>query len=241
MNCERATELLSDDLEGTLDGVLAAELATHLRGCSDCRALRAAMADVAALLETPALEPAADLADRVARATWPVAGPRLVRAERARAWGRAVAAGAGWLSEVPFAVQALAASFALALTAGLVMAASGTPGTAPRPRVSQRFSDATVYVVERKDRLVEDFRLLRVVVATAFEGRLDRLNDRMDDYRRLLERRRLEQSNSDKPEASGKKSEAAPQTSEPRASTPRTSVTTTEEGRRRAAPHDKET
>ncbi|HEV7502664.1 MAG TPA: hypothetical protein VGQ33_21755, partial [Vicinamibacteria bacterium] len=54
--------------------------------------------------------------------------------------------------------------------------------------------DATVYVVEKKERLVEDFRLLRVVISTAFEGRLDRVNDRVDDYRRLLERRQNEQA-----------------------------------------------
>jgi hypothetical protein len=28
------------------------------------------------------------------------------------------------------------------------------------------------------------------VIGTAFEGRLDRVNDRVDDYRRLLEKRR---------------------------------------------------
>ena len=47
-----------------------------------------------------------------------------------------------------------------------------------------------VYLDERKDRLVEDVRILRVVVGAAFEGRLDRVNDRVEDYRRLLERRR---------------------------------------------------
>jgi hypothetical protein len=50
--------------------------------------------------------------------------------------------------------------------------------------------NAEAYLSERKDRVVEDFRLLRVVVTTAFEGRLDRMNDRVDDYRRLLEKRR---------------------------------------------------
>jgi hypothetical protein len=33
-------------------------------------------------------------------------------------------------------------------------------------------------------------RILRVVVGAAFEGRLDRVNDRVEDYRRLLERRK---------------------------------------------------
>jgi hypothetical protein len=43
---------------------------------------------------------------------------------------------------------------------------------------------------ERKDRLVEDVRILGVVLTTAFEGRLERVNERVEDYRRLLERRR---------------------------------------------------
>ena len=44
--------------------------------------------------------------------------------------------------------------------------------------------------MERKDRLVEDVRILGVVLGTAFEGRLDRVNERVEDYRRLLDRRR---------------------------------------------------
>jgi hypothetical protein len=43
---------------------------------------------------------------------------------------------------------------------------------------------------EHAVRLVEDLRMLRVMIATAFEGRVDRVNDRVDDYRRLLEKRR---------------------------------------------------
>jgi len=194
MSCDRAAELLSDDLEGTLDGVTAADLAAHLAQCDDCRALRAAVADVTALLRVPALEPASGLAERVARASWAAAHPIVARVPRARAWAHAAAIGVSWLAEVPFAVQAVAAGFALVLTAGLVMAAGSAPGATARPRVAQRLSDATVYVVERKERLVEDFRLLRVVIGTAFEGRLDRVNDRVDDYRRLLERRQNEQS-----------------------------------------------
>jgi hypothetical protein len=199
MSCDRAHELLSDDLESALEGVLAREVASHLASCDECRALRAALADVTALLRVPAIEPAADLAERVARASFATAGPRIVRAERKRSWANVAATWVGWLTDVPFAVQGMAAALALALTAGLVTAAGSAPGTAARPRIAQRLSDATVYVVERKERLVEDFRLLRVVITTAFEGRLDRVNDRVDDYRRLLERRQKdEQSKDDK-------------------------------------------
>jgi Putative zinc-finger len=232
MACARAAELLSDDLEGALDGVTAADLAAHLAECHDCRELRAAVADVSALLRVPAIEPSPALAERVARASWAAARPVVARVPRARAWIHTAAVGVSWLTDVPFAVQAIAAGFALVLTAGLVMAAGSAPGTAARPRVAQRLSDATVYVVERKERLVEDFRLLRVVIGTAFEGRLDRVNDRVDDYRRLLERRQNEQA-----KERGKKTqaalgasgwaaaaEAARETSEPAARSSRRSV-----------------
>ena len=203
MDCDRAAELLSDDLEGALDRVTAAELASHLAGCGECRALRLAMADVTSLLRAPALEPATDLADRVARGSWVAVRAPILRAERKRAWAHAAASWASWLTEVPFAVQAVAAALALVVTAGLVMAAGSVPGAPARPRFGQRVSEATVYVLERKDRLVEDLRLLRVVVSTAFEGRLDRVNDRVDDYRRLLERRKK-----DEPPKDDKKSQS---------------------------------
>ena len=61
-----------------------------------------------------------------------------------------------------------------------------------------RTVNASVYILERKDRLVEDVRILRVVIGTAFEGRLDRMNDRVDDYRRLLEKRRADEEQAKK-------------------------------------------
>ena len=213
MTCDRASELLGDDLEGTLDGVLAGELASHLAGCADCRELRAALADVSLLLREPTVDAGADLAERVARVSWAIGRAPLLRAQRSRAWANAAAAGAGWLTEVPFAVQGVAAALALVLTAGLVMAASAAPGAPTRPRIAQRLSDATVYALERKDRLVEDLRLLRIVVGTAFEGRVDRVNDRVEDYRRLLDRRKKDSPPTDGAAAPDKKSED--KTSEP--------------------------
>jgi len=205
MSCERAQELLSDDVEGALDPVVSADLATHLAGCAECRALRAALADVVELLRVPALDPAAGLAARVAAASWRAPVPPALVVARTRRLGHAIAVGAGWLSDVPFAVQAIAAAFAIALTAGLVMAAGSAPRASGRPRVGQRLSATTVYLVERKDRLVEDLRLLGVVISTAFEGRLDRVNEKVDDYRRMLERRQSEQAKADKPAATDKK------------------------------------
>jgi hypothetical protein len=67
-------------------------------------------------------------------------------------------------------------------------------------RAAQRIVGQTVNagtsLMDRKDRLVEDVRLLGVVVGTAFEGRLDRVNERVEDYRRMLERRRAEPADS---------------------------------------------
>jgi len=199
MTCGRAADLLSDDLDGALEGVIAADLAAHLLSCEGCRALRAAVADVTALLRVPEIEAAADLAARVAAASFAAARPRAARASRsARDWATAAASWLGWLADVPFAVQAVSAAFALVLTAGLVMAAGSAPGAPARPRWQQRFSESATYLVEKKDRVVEDFRLLRVVIGTAFEGRLDRVNDRVDDYRRLLERRQKDEQAKDR-------------------------------------------
>jgi hypothetical protein len=207
MTCGRASELLCDDVDGTLEGVLAAELAAHIAGCAECRDLRAALADVTLLLREPAVDAGIDLAERVARVSWAIGRAPLLRAQRSRAWANAAATWAGWLTEVPFAVQAVAAGLALVLTAGLVMAAGSGAGAPARPRVAQRFSEAAVYVLERKDRLVEDFRLLRVVVATAFEGRVDRVNDRVEDYRRLLDRRQKDAQAKEAPVPAKKRSE----------------------------------
>jgi hypothetical protein len=94
-------------------------------------------------------------------------------------------------SSVPMVVRGLAAALALAITGGVLLAQSAVgPSERAASRVVERTVNAGAYLAERKDRLVEDFRLLRVVIGTAFEGRLDRVNDRVDDYRRLLERRR---------------------------------------------------
>lgn len=64
-----------------------------------------------------------------------------------------------------------------------------------------------VYVAERKDRAVEEFRLLRVLLGTALEGRVDRVNERVEDYRQLLEKRRSSEAEPNK----DKKMEPVPQ------------------------------
>jgi len=176
IGCQRAQELFSDDLEGTLSVVLRAELAEHLRGCDDCRALREAMQEVVAALRShPLVEPQAGLSARAAQAA-------LEQARRARPRLRA--------PEWPRALR-LAAAIAL-VAAGAVFLMAG-PESAPvraATRLADQTENALFYVAERKDRVLEDVRILRVVIGAAFEGRLDRVNDRFDDYRRILERRR---------------------------------------------------
>ena len=84
----------------------------------------------------------------------------------------------------------VAAMLAMGLSTALLLAGPrpDTAGTARR--LTERTVMAREYLLERKDQLVEDVRILRVVIETAFEGRLDRVSDRVDDYRRLLERRK---------------------------------------------------
>jgi hypothetical protein len=170
MDCARAEELLSDDYEGTLDALFRGDLHAHLDGCARCRALRAALEEVADdLRHAPDLAPPAGLADRVAAA---VARDRRAPARRGRV----------------LRFQAAAAAAAILGTSALY--ATRGPTLRQGKRLVERATTTGVYVMERKERLLEDVRILRVVVSAAFEGRLDRVNDRVEDYRRLLERRR---------------------------------------------------
>jgi hypothetical protein len=91
---------------------------------------------------------------------------------------------------LPAWAQAAAAGFALiALGTILVVVGPEKPSRAAQHLVSQTVT-AGSSLMEHKDRLVEDVRVLGVVLGTAFEGRIDRVNERVEDYRRLLDRRR---------------------------------------------------
>jgi anti-sigma factor RsiW len=206
LTCTEAEDLLSEHYEGVLEEPLRRELTRHLASCTRCLELLAALGEVVvALRSAPELEPAADLADRAAAAALREAQaarpaplallkrhlPGLRLAQRAR----------GVLGpSSPALVRGLAAALAILTTAVVLLAQAiiGEPARAAN-RVIERTVNAGVYLAERKDRLLEDFRILRVVIATAFEGRIDRVNDRVDDYKRLLERRRAAPSNSAPP------------------------------------------
>jgi hypothetical protein len=175
MDCQRAEELFSDHLEGSLHEILTAEVEAHLTGCPSCRELRAALAEVVAVLrDHPALAPPQGLAERVARALvvrmrTPVVRPAFV---------------------VPSWVQAAAAGLALITLGTMLMVVGPERPTRAAQRLVSEAVTAGNQLVEKKDRLVEDVRIFGVFLSTTFEGRLDRINERVEDYRKLLERRR---------------------------------------------------
>jgi anti-sigma factor RsiW len=176
MDCRRVEELLSDYREGVLAPDLRAEVESHLEECHGCNALLEALGNVIdALRAFPVLEPSSDLADRVAGAA--LARPRPVAAARRP-------------SLVPSWLPAAAAGFALVAAGAFLLVTGPEAPTRAATRLVDRTVTAGSFLLERKDRLVEDVRILGVVIGTAFEGRLDRMNDRVNDYRQLLERRR---------------------------------------------------
>jgi hypothetical protein len=179
LDCARAEELFSDHREGMLPAPLRGDLERHLESCERCRALLAAITDVLDVLRAPLdLDPSASLAQRVAQASWKAAQQATVVPFRKA-------------MRLPAQVQTLAAGLALFSTAAFLLLQSAPPQpTRVAGRVKERTVNAAVFVQERSVRLLEDLRMLRVVIATAFEGRVERVNDRVDDYKRLLEKRR---------------------------------------------------
>ncbi|MCG6924250.1 MAG: zf-HC2 domain-containing protein [Acidobacteria bacterium] len=179
MDCARSQELLSDHLEGTLHAILRSELDAHLAGCGDCRFLREAVAEVVdALHAFPDLEPPVGLAQRVVAATRavPRPAPRPVVVRPALV--------------IPSWMQAAAAGFALITLGVLLMVVGPEAPTRAATKLVDRTVSAGSEIIQHRDRMVEDVRILGVVLTTAFEGRLERMNDRVEDYRQLLERRR---------------------------------------------------
>jgi len=175
MDCQRAEELLSDHLEGSLHPLLGAELEAHLAGCGACRELRGALAEVVeALRSAPEFEAPVGLAERAARAAR--TRPRPIEIRPALV--------------LPQWLNAAAAGFAL-IALGAALAVIGPErGTRAAQRLVGQTVTAGSSLMERKERLLEDVRVLGVVLSTAFEGRIERVNERVNDYKRLLERRK---------------------------------------------------
>ena len=185
MTCARAEELLSDHLDATLAEPLRTELQDHLASCLPCRSLREELRFVVDALQSyPEVAPSSTLPSRVAEATLR-RGKVVALAPRRKA-----AATPTRVAVLPAWAQSLAAGLALVTVGALLMT---TRAEGPK-RAASQIAAATVstgaYLAERKDRLVEDVRVLKVVLETAFEGRVERVNERVEDYRKLLERRR---------------------------------------------------
>ncbi len=180
MDCQRIEELLSDHLEGTLHQILRAEVDAHLASCEACGELRRALAEVVASLRNqPVPEVPAGLATRAARAA-------LLRARpQAPTIVLPALAPSSW-------VQAAAAGLALIALGTMLLVIGPERPTRMAHRIVNRTVAAGSQLEERKERLVDDVRILGLVLTTAFEGRVDRVNERVEDYRRLLEKRRSE-------------------------------------------------
>ncbi|MGE0456349.1 MAG: hypothetical protein AB7O37_21355 [Vicinamibacteria bacterium] len=179
LSCSRAQELFSDEIEGELHSLLAGELRVHLGECAECRELHAGVSEViAALRATPVLEPAQDLAARAADAALR-AGRRPPRSSSDAGPWRA-----------PRALRLAAAATLVALGAGLLLAGPAAAPARAAERFAERSAGVAAYLTERRDRAIAGVRALRVVLSAALEGRVDRLSDRIDDYKRLLDERR---------------------------------------------------
>ena len=183
MDCPRSQELFSDHLEETLHDILRVELEAHLSTCEECRSLQGTVAEVVeALGAYPALEAPLGLVDRV------IAASR--RAPRPQPAQRAVIVRPALV--IPAWMQAAAAGFAMIALGVLLMVVGPERSTRAATLLVDRTVNAGSELIDRKDRMVEDVRILGVVLTTAFEGRLERVNERVEDYRRLLEQRRNE-------------------------------------------------
>jgi Putative zinc-finger len=175
MDCPRAEELLSDYQEDALHAVLRGEVEAHLAGCDRCRELSETLVAVKdALRDFPDVDAPLGLAQRAAAAALAARRRSVVRPALV----------------VPHWVSTAAAGFALIALGSLLMLVGPDASTRAAQRLVGRTVDASEVILAHKDRLVEDVRILGVVLGTAFEGRLERMNERVEDYRRLLERRR---------------------------------------------------
>ena len=193
MRCERTHELLSDYLAGELPEPLRRDVSEHVASCDSCAELHEAFGEVVGLLrELPVVEPSVQLAARVATASW--RPPRSIPGRRLP--GRQLRALA--------ALQA-AAAIVMLVTGSFALAAG--PDSEPIQRASrflERTTNRFAALIQEKDQLVEDLRLIQVVIETALESRIDRVGDRVDDYRRLLEERRVNPPDADEPATEGR-------------------------------------
>jgi hypothetical protein len=180
--CEERLPDLADDVLGI---VVRGEVERHLEGCPLCRALRDA-------LETTSHELAAGRPD-------PAPRPGLAREIARRTWRRPLTLAALWPASPerggpPWRVQGLAAGMSLFVSTFIYVGALALhdPGSAPA-RAYRTVNRNAAALRSQGDEWLEDIRLVRVLVSTALGGRLDRVQEQVEDYRRLMEKRRKTQ------------------------------------------------
>lgn len=197
MDCVKAEDLLAESVDGALGEAVRQELAAHLEGCPRCRALGEALGEVRDILANqPAVDAPEGLAQRVAA----------YAAER-RALARRTGAARRWSGTLR-----LAAAVTLCV-AGVILLLTGQPTQKIRQggRLATQAVNAVVQLGEQKDRLLEDVKILRLLATTAFQGRWEQVGERVDDYKRLLEKRRASRQVSPSAQpTSGKKSHLLP-------------------------------
>jgi hypothetical protein len=194
MDCAVAEDLLADAVDGELDEAHRVELREHLETCGRCPAIRSALAEVREILAAhPAMQAPEGLAERVAQHALEQRAAAS-RAVRATPWG---------------GVLRLAAGLTLLAAAVAFVASGGAVGRVRSGgRLVARAVNSVYHLAESTDRLVEDVRILKVLATTAFQGRLEEVGERVDDYKRLIERRRASQQAP--PPPGGKKSDLGP-------------------------------
>jgi hypothetical protein len=178
---ERTLELLSEYREGALAPELHRAVAARVASDARCRETLAALEELAELLPSLAAagEPGRDLAQRAARAALAAGRPRPARVVDFRAPRR-------YPPGMPAQLQA-AAAVAMLVT-GLAAHVTG-PEAAPQQAASRLVERTSLELRQQSGRLVENIRHLGELVEAAALTRIDRVGDRVDDYRRLLRER----------------------------------------------------
>lgn len=172
MKCERAEELFTDDIDGSLTPAVERELRDHLDTCVECRALHVAFQDVVTGLGTyPVPAPPETVLPRLVA----IAAPSKLRRQIPLAEPRPrTLAALGWL-----AVAAVLALMVFGRPPELVSELSRTTS-----RAAHDIYSYGVRTFHRTERWIEDLNVLRLTVEVAFEERLDRINERLRDLQR---------------------------------------------------------
>lgn len=203
--CDAVAEHLGDFRDGALAEPWRGRVAAHLHDCEECAALHDALAEVSLLLRLDVPEPGPGFEERIAAAS---AASPADRAQPANVvlWPRlAATAREAWrLSPLP-----LAATLAVALSGALLLGLPEERLPEPARRLRARGATARELLMERQERLMEDVGALRLVVGGAFSSRVERIQEQLEDYRRLVaapERRKAPAPPAGRPEAESTRS-----------------------------------